>query len=258
MYVTVSLKIELDATATLSQMERQIQEAGREAMKRALAQAIRQSEEHQPACPACGCQQVQTRGTKQRVLLTRFGRVQMPLKRLRCQQCHHVFRPAEHCLAEIKGHNITPDLRELAALVGRAFPYETAASVLKQLSGVHLSDERLRQLTNEQGSALARQQHAQAQQRLKEAVSMSQIRAQRTQKAGNMKPDQPEWLQVGLDGGWLPSYEQKGGMEGKIGVVAREARESWQTRTTPTHEATIRGNVWTCGRSGATGVCSGL
>jgi len=78
MYVTVSLKIELDATATLSQMERQIQEAGREAMKQALKQAIRQSEEQEPNCPRCGCKQVQTRGTKPRVLLTRFGRIEVP------------------------------------------------------------------------------------------------------------------------------------------------------------------------------------
>lgn len=41
MYVTVSLKIEVDATATLSQLEQQIQAAGREAMKEALKQAIR-------------------------------------------------------------------------------------------------------------------------------------------------------------------------------------------------------------------------
>jgi hypothetical protein len=34
--------------------------------------------------------------------------------------------------------------------------------------------------------------------------------------------EKPAWLQVGLDGGWLPSREQKGGMEGKIGVVASQ------------------------------------
>jgi hypothetical protein len=33
MYETASLKIELDATATLSQTERQMRQAGREAMK---------------------------------------------------------------------------------------------------------------------------------------------------------------------------------------------------------------------------------
>ena len=222
MYVTVSLKIDLDATASLSQMERHIEEAGRTAMKEALEQTIHQNEEQQKSCPECGSEQVQTQGTKRRVLLTSFGRVEVPLKRLRCQGCRHLFRPAERCLAEVKGHNVTPDLRDLAALVGSSWPYETAAGVLKRLSEVQLSDERLRHLTNEQGSILAKQQQAQAQQVLKEAVSMPQIRAQRAQSSHTPKTEHPEWLQVGLDGRWLPSREQKGGMEGKIGVVASQ------------------------------------
>jgi hypothetical protein len=45
----------------------------------------------------------------------------------------------------------------LAALVGNLWQYEAAAGVLKRLSGVQLSAERLQQLTNEQDSALARQ-----------------------------------------------------------------------------------------------------
>lgn len=154
--------------------------------------------------------------------LSSFGRVEVLLRRLRCQQCGQLFRPAERCLAAVKGHNVTADLRELAALVGSSWPYETAAGVLKRLSGVHLSDERLRQLTNEQGSILAKQQQAQAQQVLQEAVSIAQIRAQREQSDHTPKQEHPELLQVGLDGGWLPSREQKGGMEGKIGVVASQ------------------------------------
>jgi len=85
---------------------------------------------------------------------------------------------------------------------------------------VSLSDERLRQLTNEQGRAVAKAQREQAEQVLKEAVNMEQIRAQREQSSHMYKQVPPHWLQVGLDGGWLPSREQKGGMEGKIGVVA--------------------------------------
>src|SRR5512142_1287444 len=124
MYVTVSLKIELDATPTLSQMERQIQEAGRAAMRAALKQAIQEYEQQGRRCPMCGSDACQSRGTKQRVLLTSFGRVEVALKRLRCQHCHHLFRPAERCLAQVKGHNITPDLQDLAALVGSSWPYE--------------------------------------------------------------------------------------------------------------------------------------
>ena len=221
MYVTVSLKIEVDATATLSQLEQQIQAAGREAMKEALKQAIRAVEE-QPICLECGSEHLRTQGTKRRVLLTSFGRVEIPLKRLGCQKCRHLFRPADACLEEIRGSNVTPDLRELAALVGCSWPYETAAHVLKRLSGVCLSDERLRQLTNEQGTVLAKQQQEQAQQILKEAITMQTIRNQRAREPHEPGLEAAEWLQAGLDGGWIPSREQKGGMEGKIGVVASQ------------------------------------
>jgi hypothetical protein len=220
MCVIVSLKIDLDATATLSQMENQIEEAGRAAMQAALKQAIQQKEKQQKNCPRCGNDQFQSQGTKRRVLLTRFGRVDMPLKRLRCLGCRQLFRPAECCLAEVKGHNVTPALRDLAALVGSSWPYETAAGVLQRLSGAVLSDERLRQITNEQGQTLAKAQRAQAEQVLQEAVSMERIRAQREQSFSASTEIPPAWLQVGLDGGWVPSREQKGGMEGKIGVVA--------------------------------------
>src|SRR5512146_272919 len=223
MCVIVSLKIDLDTTATtLSQRESQIEEAGRAAMQAALKQAIRAAEAQQNNCPRCGSDQFHTQGTKRRVLLTRFGRVDVPLKRLRCQACRQLYRPAERCLAEVKGHNVTPALRDLAALVGSSWPYETAAKVLKRLSGVHLSDERLRQITNEQGRAVAQAQREQAEQVLKAAVSMEQIPAQREQSAQVPNPVPPEWLQVGLDGGWVASCEQTGGMEGKIAVLASQ------------------------------------
>jgi hypothetical protein len=61
MYVRVSLKIDLDASAPLSDMERQIQQAGRAAMTEALKQAISQSEEQQKCCPAYGSEQAHTR-----------------------------------------------------------------------------------------------------------------------------------------------------------------------------------------------------
>jgi hypothetical protein len=133
MCVIVSLQIDLDATAPLSQLESQIEEAGRAAMKAALKQAIQQNEKQQNSCPRCGSDQFHTQGTKHRVLLTRFGRVDVPLKRLRCLACRQLFRPAERCLAEVKGHNATPALRDLAGLVGSSWPYETAAGVLKRL-----------------------------------------------------------------------------------------------------------------------------
>jgi hypothetical protein len=77
-----------------------------------------------------------------------------------------------------------------------------------------------RQITNEQGTTIANEQQEQAEQVLQEAMNMKQVRAQRTQASSSLREGQPESLQLGLDGGWLPERVQKGGMEGKIGVVA--------------------------------------
>lgn len=87
MYVQVSLKIELSASASLGQMEQQIQQAGQQAMREAFKQAIRQREEQQVSCPYCGSQQRRVEGTLRRVIATVFGRLAVPCRRFRCQQC---------------------------------------------------------------------------------------------------------------------------------------------------------------------------
>ncbi len=167
MYVTVSLKIDLEATASLSEMESQIQEAGREVMKAALKQALRQSDEYHMICPACRSQQTSTQGTKRRVLLTSFGRVEVALRRQRCQACGQRFRPAERCLAQ-------------------------------------------------GGRARAQEEHQ----------------------------DPPEWLQVGLDWGWIPSREHKGGQDQQDWGDRQSGRRSGQTWATLIEPTTVCGHVW--------------
>lgn len=70
MHVQVSLKIEISATASITQMEQQIQEAGRQAMREAMKQAIRHWEDQQQACPHCGDKQRRLEGTTRRVIPT--------------------------------------------------------------------------------------------------------------------------------------------------------------------------------------------
>ena len=48
----------------------------------------------------------------------------------------------------------------------------------------------------------------------------AQVRAEREQEGRVPAAGAPERLVVGLDGGWVPSRDQAGGMEGKVGVVA--------------------------------------
>jgi len=54
MHVQVSLTIEIDATASFTQMEEQIQQAGQQAMRGALKQVIRQWEGQNQTCPHFG------------------------------------------------------------------------------------------------------------------------------------------------------------------------------------------------------------
>jgi hypothetical protein len=76
MHVQVSLKIELAATASLSEMEQQIQQAGHAAMREAMKQAIRHWEDQQQTCPHCGHQQRRVEGTVRRTIAPVFGGVQ--------------------------------------------------------------------------------------------------------------------------------------------------------------------------------------
>lgn len=232
MHVQVSLTIELSASATLSAMEQQIQEAGHQAMREGLKQAIRQFEDQQLTCPHCGEKQRRLEGTARRVIATLFGRVAVPRRRFRCQACLRRWCPANSLFASLKGGTISAPLEEAATLVGCSWPYRVASTLLKKLSGAQISAEEIRLLTNRHGKLRAAQQQAEAEQASSEA---------RQGPASAAPENQP--MLVGLDGGWVCSREQRGGMEGKVAVVSSQMEElpmpvsdptfSWSKRTGP-------------------------
>jgi hypothetical protein len=78
MQLTVSLKVEVPATTSIPDLELAIQEAGQQAMRMALRQAVRAYEAQHQTCPHCGNSLVQGEGTDRRVLRTIFGRVVLP------------------------------------------------------------------------------------------------------------------------------------------------------------------------------------
>jgi hypothetical protein len=234
---SVSVDVELDPGATVEEMERVMLAAGQQAMRQALCAAVDAYERAHPACGHCGSAASRSQGTVPRRVLTRFGRVVVALRRQRCQACGRRFRPAAGCLARLGPGKVTPDLGAACALAGASWPYATAARVLHDLCGAQVSHEAVRQWTVRQGAALAQTQQAEAEALLAptaahlRAARDAQTRARRGGQGGQLgrvgarAPGQPasrcpERLTVGLDGGWLPSREQVGGMEGKVGVVA--------------------------------------
>lgn len=225
MYVQVSLKIELEATASLTQMEQRIQEVGQQAMREAMKQAIRHWEDQHPACPHCGATQRRVEGTTCRVLATQFGRVQVPRRRFRCQACGRRCCPTKTLFAKLEGGTISVPLQEAAILAGCSWPYRVAATLLKRLSGAQISAEEIRLLTNRQGKQRAAQQREEAERACssvaQEAPETETAQATLAPSATQAQP--PMW--VGLDGGWVGSCEQRGGMEGKVAVVCSRVED---------------------------------
>jgi transposase-like protein len=234
MHVQVSLTIEIGATASLTEMEQQIQEAGQQAMREALKQAIRQREDQHTSCPRCGRKQRRLEGTVRRAIATTFGRVQVPRRRFRCQGCWHRWCPANTVFTELEGGTISHPLREAAMLAGCSWPYRVASTLLKKLSGAHISAEEIRLLTNQQGKRRAAQQQEEAEQACASPAEQTPVVPQ---------AEQP--MLVGLDGGWVCSREQRGGMEGKVAVVCSRMEDlpmptsstafSWNERGVPRH-----------------------
>lgn len=230
MQVQVSLKIEIAATASLTQMEQQIQQAGQQAMREALKQAVRQWEDQHPSCPHCGAVPHQLEGTTRRVIATLFGRVTVQRRRFRCQGCGRRWCPAKSLLVELQGGTVTAPLQEAALLAGCSWPYRAASATLKRLSGAQISAAEIRRLPNRHGKLRAEQQQAEAEQ----ACSAP------TPEAPAAEPAEPPML-VGVDGGWVCSREQRGGMEGKVAVVSAQVEELPMPKTDPTFSWSRRG-----------------
>lgn len=224
MQITVSITVDLPASGTIDEVEPLIAAAGQRAMRAAVQAACREYERRPAACPRCASERLQSIGTDERRLRTSFGRTVLHLRRLRCEDCGRCVRPADAFLAALGGMNVTGRLREACVLAGSSWPFQTAALVLRGLCGAEISGEWVRRLTVAAGADAARRQ-AEAAARLV-TPTMVDIRAERAPRPApppdGARAPSAERLLVGLDGGWVPSRDQVGGMEGKVGVVATE------------------------------------
>lgn len=222
MQIPVLLTVEVPASGTIDEVEPLIVAAGQQAMRAAVHAVCREYERQVATCPSCGSDALQSEGTDERRLQTSFGRVRLALRRLRCETCGARFRPADPFVATLGGVNITARLRDACVLAGSSWPYQTAALVLRNLCGAAISAESVRLITNAAGQVAARDEATAAARLI--APTAARIRAERAASLGDAVPPgpRPARLLVGLDGGWVPSREQPGGMEGKVGVVATE------------------------------------
>lgn len=217
MHIQVSLMVEIDASADLATIEEQIQEAGHKTMRQGLQQAVRHWEQQHRTCPHCGSQQVRLEGTVARTVQALFGAVRLPRQRLRCQHCLRRFCPANQLLEPMRRGRVSPALTEAACLAGCSWPYRQAAQVLARLCGAQISAEEMRLLTNGCGRELARCQE--------QAASAAMLRAVPPTDHATEAAAKTDRTIIGMDGGWVPSREQRGGMEGKVAIIVRGKQE---------------------------------
>ncbi len=165
-----------------------------------------------------------------RSLATTFGRVQVPRRRFRCQSCGRRWCPTSQLFGDLHAGTISLPFQEAAILAGASWPYRVARQLLKRLSGAEISAEELRLLTNRDGKQRARQQQ-------EEAERAGCAAPQKAPAA----PHAEQPLLVGLDGGWVCSREQRGGMEGKVAVICSQMEELPLRECDPTFSWSKRG-----------------
>src|SRR5262249_47997584 len=135
-------------------------------------------------------------------------------RRFRCQGCKRRWCPANELFAQLQGGVMSAPLQEAARLCGCSWPYRTASSLLKRLSGAQVRAEEIRRLTNRGGQQRAVQQQ-------EEAERVCAAAAVETEAPPQAEPP----VLLGLDGGWVCSREQRGGMEGKVAVICSQMQE---------------------------------
>jgi hypothetical protein len=172
---------------------------------------------------------------KPRQVETGFGPVVLVRQRARCQSCGRHFQPDDAMLAPALGTGqLSPRLRELAALCGVSWPYRQAAEVLSRLRGAPLAPETIRTVVGTVGSAVATAQ-AMA------AATACQPSARTTDAA--LAPPPPA-LVVEVDGAWVAARDNPHGLEAKVGVIHAGSARVGRTRTRlhdRRYTATVRG-----------------
>lgn len=155
MQITVPLVIDIPDDAGIEQVESVVLDADRLAMCEAMRAVVAGMDAGPIVCPTCHGRTVQRDGTATRLVSTRFGRVSLVVRRVRCAACGQRCRPSAPLLAALGRANLTPGLRQTCVLAGSSWPFATAACVIADRCGAVVSAEHLRQVTRAAGHAAA-------------------------------------------------------------------------------------------------------
>ena len=144
---------------SISDMERRVQRTLRHIGKLWLCKWLEQIDgaypEPQVSCP-CGEEAEYVR-RREGVIITLFNRVRFWRAYYLCPHCHHGQYPLDQRLGYQPGC-LTPELSGTAARIGAEIPFERARDLLEHLAGVSLSENSVRDATQEVGAEVMAQE----------------------------------------------------------------------------------------------------
>lgn len=171
--------------------------------------------QQQAACPQCG-HQLAARGVVGRTVETLVGEVELHRPYFYCVPCGQGFAPLDATLGVAPGHKQF-DLQQAAAKLTAEVPYETAAELFRELTGVELSTARMHELTNTVAEGVGVLDVAPAREEI--AAKMAEVAAGRCRRPV---------VVLAIDGADVPTRPEtaKGRRPGRKRQRAKRAR--WQ------------------------------
>ena len=114
------------------------------------------------------------KGYPHRQLKTRFDPIFFVLPRLRCRVYGQLFQLNSGCLTNLKAlaeANTTPAPKQIAVGDAAVWPYRPAQQSIRQLIGVSISHEQIRQLCLQEEARVEAQEQANFQQAYEQALA---------------------------------------------------------------------------------------
>lgn len=209
--IEITIRVRVDDEMSLEELERLIDEAGDQAKREALTDALRDEVPEKPQeCRVCGRQGVlYGRGSGPLRFDTVFGPIEMRQPRYRCPDCGAEYYPVEEGLELIRPGPVSPGLYRLAVLEGISRSYEQAALHLAEVSR-----ERI-QLTAKDIHALVQRAGGEHLRRREAEVALLWADPQQARALARRRPG--DLFCVQADGGWVPGREvPQEHIEGKV------------------------------------------
>ncbi len=204
---------------SVNQLEEAILEFGRRVMQELFLTNIKLFERHNYRCGKCRSSNVEPRGTKPRNVSLVFGEVKVQRARVFCRECETLSQPADVLLDELEGGHVTYGLREIISLSAASWDFEEAQGVIERLCAVKLSHETIRDLSYKEAERVIEEQTKRAEEVMKIRGEESSKTPGSNRSVGDSRQEEVEFVCTEMDGGYVHSRENRGGMEGKVGLI---------------------------------------